>query len=552
MKKFLLPCVALMLSGAFFASAEEVEVRYFEVTYGDAAKLSVISDEGWMVPTMNNLVKGADGSYTLENFENSGADLKFSIGEDGKINYLNENIKGTGLQYLKDFGTKFNLETAKAIDSGTGIVPAGSVSIKNNTCHVFPGMPAGGYEIVNQTGSEMTYKVKIGTMVGAMFRHEKTGTEIRIYTLNACAVFEFTEALAQKTPNVDYTDASGNESLKSSFSDIEVEAGVCTVKNFAGSAVDLVFKPGAGKDGKAALVFSAGGLNSEENADTYQTLTGATCNLQKADGTSVTGPVSIRPSGCYAEVVENGSSLQYSDYTVHIDAKFGDVACFAVLSAEKLSAMSQGELVDFSIFADYRDGAASSSYKWYIDQIDEENYVIYNFLNTGLNIPVKLGEKSDGLKDYANTSETFTGRTFGFPEDYCLQVSGSNYRLRIPGEKDLVPTAKFIGKSNAEVVVEDPKMNTNSLYSHLRYYDENGTVRKNFQLLFSDDSGLDNYKMTWDMYEGGSSSLDDIVVDENAPVEYYNLQGMRVNRDNLAPGIYIRHQGGKSVKVYVK
>ncbi len=40
-------------------------------------------------------------------------------------------------------------------------------------------------------------------------------------------------------------------------------------------------------------------------------------------------------------------------------------------------------------------------------------------------------------------------------------------------------------------------------------------------------------------------------VDENAPVEYYNLQGMKVNGE-LTPGIYVRRQGGKTVKVLVK
>ena len=46
------------------------------------------------------------------------------------------------------------------------------------------------------------------------------------------------------------------------------------------------------------------------------------------------------------------------------------------------------------------------------------------------------------------------------------------------------------------------------------------------------------------------SGISDIVVDETAPVEYFNLQGIRV--DNPAPGLYIRRQGGKTEKVIVK
>lgn len=42
------------------------------------------------------------------------------------------------------------------------------------------------------------------------------------------------------------------------------------------------------------------------------------------------------------------------------------------------------------------------------------------------------------------------------------------------------------------------------------------------------------------------------VDDENAPVEYYNIQGVKVNGDNLAPGFYIVRQGKKVSKIFVK
>ena len=42
----------------------------------------------------------------------------------------------------------------------------------------------------------------------------------------------------------------------------------------------------------------------------------------------------------------------------------------------------------------------------------------------------------------------------------------------------------------------------------------------------------------------------DIAVDDNAPVEYYNLQGVRV--ENPANGLYIRRQGSKAEKVIVR
>ena len=47
-----------------------------------------------------------------------------------------------------------------------------------------------------------------------------------------------------------------------------------------------------------------------------------------------------------------------------------------------------------------------------------------------------------------------------------------------------------------------------------------------------------------------NSSLTTIAAEENAPVEYFNLQGVRVA--NPANGLYIKRQGNKVEKVYVK
>ncbi|CCX48884.1 uncharacterized protein BN813_00216 [Bacteroides sp. CAG:927] len=50
----------------------------------------------------------------------------------------------------------------------------------------------------------------------------------------------------------------------------------------------------------------------------------------------------------------------------------------------------------------------------------------------------------------------------------------------------------------------------------------------------------------------GQAKIDTIAVDNNnAPVEYYNLQGMRMSSINLPAGIYIRRQGTEVTKVYV-
>lgn len=49
---------------------------------------------------------------------------------------------------------------------------------------------------------------------------------------------------------------------------------------------------------------------------------------------------------------------------------------------------------------------------------------------------------------------------------------------------------------------------------------------------------------------GDDSGIADIVADENAPVEYFNLQGIRV--ENPENGLYIRRQGNKVSKVIIR
>ncbi|MBD5344149.1 MAG: hypothetical protein HDR90_04035 [Bacteroides sp.] len=53
----------------------------------------------------------------------------------------------------------------------------------------------------------------------------------------------------------------------------------------------------------------------------------------------------------------------------------------------------------------------------------------------------------------------------------------------------------------------------------------------------------------------GSSGIENITVEEvdsDATAEYFTLQGVRVNADNLTPGIYIVRQGNTAKKVLVK
>ena len=53
-------------------------------------------------------------------------------------------------------------------------------------------------------------------------------------------------------------------------------------------------------------------------------------------------------------------------------------------------------------------------------------------------------------------------------------------------------------------------------------------------------------------FTGENQGIDEIGMDPaNGSVEYYNLQGVRVAAENLAPGFYIIRQGSKAVKVFI-
>lgn len=64
-------------------------------------------------------------------------------------------------------------------------------------------------------------------------------------------------------------------------------------------------------------------------------------------------------------------------------------------------------------------------------------------------------------------------------------------------------------------------------------------------------TGLDYY-LVFSYPDGLVSGIDNVMVseDSNAPVEYYNLQGVRV--ENPANGLYIRRQGEKVEKVAIR
>jgi hypothetical protein len=63
-------------------------------------------------------------------------------------------------------------------------------------------------------------------------------------------------------------------------------------------------------------------------------------------------------------------------------------------------------------------------------------------------------------------------------------------------------------------------------------------------------NGVSNNSQT--AYYSLQSAVEDIETDSNDEVEYFNLQGIRLNGNNIPKGVVIKRQGNKVMKVVVK
>ncbi len=68
------------------------------------------------------------------------------------------------------------------------------------------------------------------------------------------------------------------------------------------------------------------------------------------------------------------------------------------------------------------------------------------------------------------------------------------------------------------------------------------TTEANWELTTAQRWFIDNIKV----YSEDASSIDEIGIDMDAPVEYYNMLGVRV--ENPGNGLYIVKQGNKTAK----
>lgn len=131
-------------------------------------------------------------------------------------------------------------------------------------------------------------------------------------------------------------------------------------------------------------------------------------------------------------------------------------------------------------------------------------------------VPVNLVEEADDASVF--TAGYFIGSQGGQP------MSGVTIYTTYPGEgEDAAPVLKALNINSAgtSAVVWIPN-------------DAGST----FNIAVGDANGIEMV---------GAE-----MINANAPVEFFNIQGIRVNPETAGPGLYIRRQGNKAVKVLVR
>ncbi len=162
---------------------------------------------------------------------------------------------------------------------------------------------------------------------------------------------------------------------------------------------------------------------------------------------------------------------------------------------------------------------------WYPGVTIPKDKIIAAGENATLTITVTINEGKDGWSYKLSTG--WTGvviPSFALVDGYSEQyntVWTTSPQVKHVITADDITTLQANGDSNFHITHGDAVINKVTIASAV---EENGT----------------------------STAVRSISVDENAPVEIYNLNGVRVNGDNLPAGLYIRRQGQSVSKVLVK
>ena len=128
--------------------------------------------------------------------------------------------------------------------------------------------------------------------------------------------------------------------------------------------------------------------------------------------------------------------------------------------------------------------------------------------------------------------------------------------VTIPNSVTIIPSDAFSGCSGLTSIycyaINPPALGSH-VFNNVNISNVILHVVKGCETAYQEANTWKEFFIMADLNPQPESGIEGIMADgSDAPAEYYNLNGVRVNADNLTPGLYIKRQGGKATKVLVK
>ena len=206
-----------------------------------------------------------------------------------------------------------------------------------------------------------------------------------------------------------------------------------------------------------------------------------------------------------------------------------------------MSVQAQAENVTFKVYND-EDAVYEKSFESDLS-IESGVYTIANFMNSGSAVQFII---DSSVKDNNTQAILLTGNAEYYTSyTYPLDNDGNYLQLHVFDESDNETITYNAYVYEDDSYAEKVEVDGVSMYECVMWVsgdiDEAGTDYAPYYVLefYAPDPDAAGIK---------SALVDD--ADANAPVEYFNLQGIRV--ENPENGLYIRRQGSKASKVMVK
>lgn len=281
---------------------------------------------------------------------------------------------------------------------------------------------------------------------------------------------------------------------------------------------------------------------STEGADIYYTVSyDGSEEMPTTASTPYTGPFTLEKNAVVRAIaVKDGMTNSFPTYNEFVVAPENSaiVAKFDFTDFQSLTLADGNKLSpeDMSIGYPFTGTTKASEFVWTDKSFVDNGYTL---TGNGIDASQIIVSGAYGLAcEFCTTTTKNAGFVFEAPAGAKLKglfIQGSyakSYKLAAdyPGtfSSDEVNAANHLWTAPV-----DESVNTTSIVSNA--------------------SGKRYMSRVYVLAEGSTTGIDNIeagIFDENAPVEYYNLQGIRVT--NPTNGIFIKRQGSKVSKLFVK